>query len=142
MVLCVVVVAQVFTVTAILYNAKDKSRVEAFSNLRSAVSIVNQYMEEHTTGMKQLSLALADNDDFRAIVATDDPGLIMAELNYQKERVIAEVLLLADSDGTVLYTTNDELQPGSIVSEFPLVSGESFTSVLNQAGFRHVGIRA
>ena len=61
MVICIVVIAELFTVTTILYNAKHKTREQAFSNLNNAVSIVDQHMEDHTVSRRQVLLILTKN---------------------------------------------------------------------------------
>ncbi len=135
LVVCVVVLAQAFTVSAILYNAKEKSTEQAYSNLKAGVRTVGQFIDEHSAAVKQLAYTLVSDDDFQSALEIADPTLILTELEQRQSELPVNVVLLTDADGVVLFSSDAALAPGTPVSEGLFLPGELFTSVIGERAF-------
>ncbi len=136
--ICVVVAAQAFTVGGILYNAKEKSREQAYDNLRVGVATVDKFMADHAQGMRLLLLSILDDPSFRKSMSSDDSPQIVAELAKHTSRLIADIVVIVDASGSVLYSATDDLPMGTMISEAPLVSGAPFTSVIDAVAYEMV----
>jgi len=132
---CLVVFTQVFTVSAILYNAKEKSREEAFANLKRAVSIASQYMEEHGTGMRQLAISFADSDELSSAIAAGDAKVVSEQLTLIQSLAPLDVVLITNAEGVVQHSLTDDFDPGVLILDRPMMAGESFTAVIDRKAY-------
>ncbi|MBT5890632.1 MAG: diguanylate cyclase, partial [Chromatiales bacterium] len=136
--ICVVVAAQAFTVGGILYNAKEKSREQAYGNLRVGVATADKFMAEQAQGMRLLLLSILDDPSFRKSISSDDSPQIVAGLAKHTSRLIADIVVIVDASGSVLYSATDDLPTGTMISEAPLVNGAPFTSVIDAVAYEMV----
>ena len=136
--ICVVVGAQALTVGGILYNAKEKSREQAYDNLRVGIVTVDKFMTEHAQSMRQLLLSMLDDPGFRKNISSDDSPQIVAELAKHISRLMADMVVIVDASGSVLYSATDNFSMGTVISEVPLVSGAAFTSVVGKVAYEMV----
>lgn len=136
--ICVVVGAQAFTAGGILYNAKEKSREQAYDNLKVGVAAVDNFMIKQAQSMRLLLLSILDDPRFQKNISSDDSPQIVAELAKHTSRLMSDVVVIVDTSGSVLYSATDDLSVGTMISEVPLVSGVSFTSVIDGRAYEMV----
>ena len=136
--ICVVVGAQAFTAGGILYNAKEKSREQAYDNLKVGVAAADNFMIKQAQSMRLLLLSILDDPRFQKNISSDDSPQIVAELAKHTSRLMSDVVVIVDTSGSVLYSATDDLSVGTMISEVPLVSGVPFTSVIDGVAYEMV----
>lgn len=136
--ICVVVGAQAFTAGGILYNAKEKSREQAYDNLKVGVAEVDDFMLKQVQSMRLLLLSILDDPSFQKNILSGNSPEIVSELAKHTSRLISDVVVIVDTSGQVLYSATDDFSVGTMISEAPLVSGAPFTSVIGTVAYEMV----
>ncbi len=118
-VVLLMLVAQLAAFTVISSAIRSNARSNANQELVVAARVFRQVLRSNGEKLMQGAAVVASDFGFREAVATHDENTVVSALRNHGERIKADVMMLADLQGTLMADSRGDMQAGAA---FPLVS--------------------
>ncbi len=140
LVIGLIAVTQTVTVVAVLASTRRNVEARAAEQLTAGASYALQFVEFRASQLASGVAVLAADFGFREAVASHDPPTILSAAANHSQRINADLLLLADTEGSLIVATErmdrdfatsiDELIDRALMSpdmpHFALLSGQLY----------------
>jgi diguanylate cyclase (GGDEF)-like protein len=105
MIIGLIAVTQTVTVVAVLASTRRNVEARAAEQLAAGTSYAQQFVEFRASQLASGVAVLAADFGFREAVASHDPPTILSAAANQSQRIDADLLLLADTEGRLIVAT-------------------------------------